>query len=102
MERVTGWHVQCVTGWHVECVTAFGIMSVCLCPTCVCMASSVCMASCVCMACMVGAKMVHWNADGFKMGLCDVAGADQSKSLLCLSNKSPTLAPPHSLSCLHI
>jgi len=30
--------------------------------------------------------MVHWNADGFKMGLCDVAGADQSKSLLCLSN----------------
>ena len=34
-----------------------------------------------------GVNLVEWNPDGFKIGLCDVAPADQSKALLCLANK---------------
>ena len=35
----------------------------------------------------IGVKLVHWNPDGFKIGLCDVAPAAQTKALLCLANK---------------
>ena len=31
-------------------------------------------------------RMVHWNADGFKIGLCDVPPVGQPYSLLCLGN----------------
>eukprot|EP00802_Teleaulax_amphioxeia_P020469 Tamp_20756.p1 GENE.Tamp_20756~~Tamp_20756.p1 ORF type:complete len:340 (+),score=36.55 Tamp_20756:76-1095(+) len=31
-------------------------------------------------------NFVSWNPDGYKIGLCDVPPADQSKALLCLSN----------------
>jgi tubulin epsilon len=31
-------------------------------------------------------RMVHWNADGFKIGLCDVPPVGQPYSLLCLAN----------------
>ena len=34
-------------------------------------------------------KLIHWNPDGFKIGLCDAAPADQAQksALLALSNK---------------
>ena len=35
----------------------------------------------------IGVKLVHWNPDGFKIGLCDVTPAAQTKALLCLANK---------------
>ena len=37
-------------------------------------------------------SLVPWNPDGFKMGLCDVAPADQKRALLCLSNNCSVAA----------
>mmetsp|Transcript_13598 Transcript_13598/g.21240 ORF Transcript_13598/g.21240 Transcript_13598/m.21240 type:complete len:460 (-) Transcript_13598:203-1582(-) len=31
-------------------------------------------------------RMVHWNPDGFKIGLCNTPPIHQSKALLCLAN----------------
>ena len=42
-----------------------------------------------------GVKLIHWNPDGFKIGLCDVAPADQGQkaALLALSNKLSISCP---------
>lgn len=34
------------------------------------------------------AKMIYWNKEGFKYGLCDVAPVGQQKSILCLANNT--------------
>jgi len=33
-------------------------------------------------------QMVHWNREGFKVGLCSTPPVHQKKSILCLSNNS--------------
>jgi len=35
-----------------------------------------------------GLKMIHWNQEGFKVGLCNVAPSGMPYSLLCLANNS--------------
>ena len=33
-----------------------------------------------------GLDMVHWNPEGYKIGLCSVPPVGETQSLLCLSN----------------